>query len=236
MTPSVTPSASRLLALATLMAGTGLSSAVTYNPDLKSGSLPTGLSVAAYPGITPNISHTSGGVVFANTGEADRVYLRTDFNDYISQDFTASITVSVPDNIFFFGIGQASSISFPEPINVIGTRSHSVSWGQQNGFRDGNTSYALAPMNFSDHASDIVLQWTAATKTAVFTVYDYNSSGSLIGTCTTTIDGRNHGLTANNSYLYFGGAEGVTVSSFSVVPEPSVFASLALAACPGQRA
>jgi hypothetical protein len=61
----------------------------------------------------------------------------------------------------------------------------------------------------------------------------YNSSGSLIGTCTTTIDGSNNGLTANSSYLYFGGAEGVAVSILSVVPEPSVFASLALAACPG---
>lgn len=229
MKPSLHTSVSRLFVLAAIVAGTGASHAVTFTPDLTGNSLPSGLSVTAASGITPAISYTSGGVVFNNSSAGDRAFLKTDFNDYISQDFTASVTVLIPDNIFFFGIGQASSIVFPEPTNAIGTRSHSVNWGQQNGFIDGTATSSLAAVNFSDHSTDIVLQWTAATKTAVFTIYDYNAGGSLVGTYTKTIDGSNNGLTANNSYLYFGGAQGTTVSSFSVVPEPSSFAALVVA-------
>lgn len=229
MHASLTKNAIRLLLLAGFVSGTSASAALTFSESLTGNSRPSGLSVAVASGfgIVPNIAYTSGGVVFNNTGDADRVFLKTDFNDYISYDFTAQITVLIPNNIFFFGIGQASSIVYPEPTNVIGTRSHSVAWGQQNGFLDGTTPSSLAAMNFSDHSSDIKLEWTAATKTAVFTVYDYNASGDLVGTYTKTIDGSNNGLTANNSYLYFGGAQGATVSSFSVVPEPSAFAALA---------
>ncbi|MDX2079878.1 MAG: PEP-CTERM sorting domain-containing protein [Terrimicrobiaceae bacterium] len=221
--------------LVAFAAGVTHSEAQTYNESFTGNSLPSGFSVvfASGQGITPSVSYTSNGVVFNNTNEAHRVFLRTDFNNYIANDFTASLVAEIPDNIFFFGIGKAASIIYPEPTDVIGTRSHSVSWGQQNGFIDGTTTSSLGSANFSDYASQFVLQWTASTRTAVFTIYDYNSSGGLVATHSRTIDGSNNGFTANNSYLYFGGAEGITVRNFVVIPEPSTFASLLAAAALG---
>lgn len=113
---------------------------------------------------------------------------------------------------------------------MIGFRSHSVNWGSQNGFIDGSSQSSLASANFSDHSSDFVFQWTASTKTAVLTIFDYAANGSLFSTWTKTIDGSNNGFTANNTFLYFGGTQGATVTDFAVstsaIPEPSSCAAL----------
>jgi len=223
-----------ILASLSIVTTTSVALAQTYNEPFTGNSLPSGFQVVAASGITPSLLYTASGVVFNNSGDGDRAFLKTNFRDFASIDFTASLTVQIPNNVFFFGIGKGSSITYPEPSDVIGTRSHSATptWGSQNGFRDGNTAFGLGSANFSDYPSNFVLQWTASTKSALFTIYDYNTGGSLVNTYTTTIDGSNNGYTANDSYLYFGGAQGIKVSNFVVtttsVPEASTYAMYAV--------
>jgi hypothetical protein len=170
---------------------------------------------------------------FASTN-SNRIYLGTNDKDYNTVDFLFTTTVTLPsstsaDGMPFFGMGTPEPVaSYGEPLTnqwlLMGYRADDKQFQERNNAGTNgpiSTAFGTDPLAGGTHG--MRMQWTASTKTAIFT-FDAGNDGIYNGVndYTFTRVATANNFTSTTSQLIVGGANGLVFDNISVVvPEPS---------------
>jgi hypothetical protein len=185
-----------------------------------------------------NVSYTNGRAYFNGSGDNNRNYLRTVDADYAAVDFVATVRMSNgPGNggCGFFGIGDGVQAgNYGEPMTGAGENGKCIYFlyrGAGGADELGRVQHAESGDYVDIFTQDnqtagtllgIRLTWTAATKTAAFSL-DLDNDGVYDDGTITQVGAP---VYSSASHLFVGGAGGVSVDSVSVVPEPGTLVLL----------
>ncbi len=222
--------------LAAIISLSGLSNGATFFTENFS-------STTAGPNLTLGSAFGSATTSFAasnftiTSGGGPRIYLGTNDTDYNTLDFVFTTTVTLPNNTSansmpFFGMGTATPTgTYGEPLTnqwlLMGYRPDDRQFQERNnaGANTGiGTPFSVDPLAGGTHG--MRMEWTASTKTAIFT-FDAGNDGIYNGPndFTFTRNATANGFTPTASQLFLGGGNGLIFDNISItspVPEPSV--------------
>ena len=236
-----------------MFAATAMAQNVSVNfDDGTVGGLVTTSSVS-FPGFGGVPGNAAGrtDVIFAGAGNDGRSYLGTTFTDYTSDDFLATIDITVTDNGFdnaaggsangFFGLGPGiiggggagGNPAFGEPTTgpaiYAAFNNDNRDGGEANlvdtiiGFEQITTTASNTPqVVVGTGTHTVTLDYSQATGTLEF-IADVNQSGALVslGTFNTS----DNGFDSTNARIFFGGDDNTIFDNFVVtvgaIPEPT---------------
>jgi hypothetical protein len=220
--------------------------AQSLSTDFSGTTLPSSLAV----GYGSDYVVSAGQLNLTGSSDSERTYVVTSTTGYYDDDFTADIVFTLTGNILFFGLGEASSFNGTTDIGlsgssgpVIGARLHSQAVGEgMLGLIDhkNNTGSSSTPRwGYADFSGINMLRfhWDGLTHTGYFELDALYNGTFLADFISPTLDGSDNEFTADNTFLYIGGA-GSSIDSFvvtaaAVVPEPAAFTGITATAILG---
>jgi MYXO-CTERM domain-containing protein len=205
--------------------------ATTFTEDFSSNTAGPNMTLGA-PWSTAAASFTGSNFASVNT---KRIYLGTNDKNYNTVDFLFTTTVTLPsstsaDGMPFFGMGTPEPVAtYGEPLTnqwlLMGYRADDKQFQERNNAGTNgaiSTAFGVDPLAGGTHG--MRMEWTASTKTAIFT-FDALNDGIYNGVndFTFTRNATANGFTSTTSQLIVGGANGLVFDNISVtvVPEPS---------------